>query len=284
MFIEAANKNNIAQAAPMFDTTKDRIRNHIIHLEQEIGTALFIKTPTGSYLNKEGEIMYKAFMNIMLEYQNALSLIHSSIQREGKRYSLGVTSKLYNSHYHSILNSDEVLKQYSFDCHVLNYDKFYDAIIKEKIDFAFLYDSKEVVENKSLVHIPIYTDQLCLLISEKLDISKLKELSIKDIKNLTIYYEAEDIAPKINLYMSKLSKNNNLIKLEEGNYDYPYNRINEEGACLLWHLKDSEKKFKAGLIAVPIVGTIEKYSIVFKDTDEKRRIADEIVEEYRNTF
>ena len=58
MFIEAANRQNIAKTADTFHTTKDRIRNQIILLEKEIGYPLFVKTPKGSYLNKDGEIIY----------------------------------------------------------------------------------------------------------------------------------------------------------------------------------------------------------------------------------
>lgn len=73
-------------------------------------------------------------------------------------------------------------------------------------------------------------------------------------------------------------------QLYNSGYDYPYNRINEEGSCILWHYKDSERKYKSGLIAVPIINTKETYNLVFKKSDEKKKIADEIVEEYRNSL
>ena len=84
MFIEAANKNNLTHAAPLFNTTRDRVRNHIIHLEKEVGFPLFVKTPNGSYLTKDGEIMYHAFQKMIMEYENAISTIKDNHSPDNK--------------------------------------------------------------------------------------------------------------------------------------------------------------------------------------------------------
>lgn len=280
MFIESANKHNIAQAAPLFNTTRDRIRNHVIHLEKEVGFPLFVKTPNGSYLNKDGEIMYQAFQKMVMEYENAISTIKERHSEENKKYRIAVTPKLYNSYYHTELNSDDVLENIFFDYICLQYDEFYNAVVKEKVDFALMYNSNNLYGNKSLEYLPIYQDNLCLMVSNKLSEAKLNELAINDIRGLVTYYEEQLVSPRIKQCLNKLKKNNIVIPISQENYNHQYNTINEEGACFLCHHKNAERKYQSGLVPVPISNTDETYYIVFKASEEKRKVAKEIIERY----
>lgn len=282
MFIEAANKNNLTHAAPLFNTTRDRVRNHIIHLEKEVGFPLFVKTPNGSYLNKDGEIMYHAFQKMIMEYENAISTIKDNHSPDNKKYKIAITPKLYNSYYHVEMNNGEVLDNIFFDYVCINYDEFYNAVIRENVDFALMYNSNDLYKNKSLEYLPIYKDKLCLMISEKLAQIKLNELTINDISGLVIYYEEQLESPRIKQAIKKLKNNNTLIPIAGDDYEHSYNRINEEGACFLWHYKNAERKYQSGLTPIPISNTDETYCIVFKATEEKRQVAEKIIGRYRN--
>ena len=112
MFIEAANRQNIAKTADTFHTTKDRIRNQIILLEKEIGYPLFVKTPKGSYLNKDGEIIYHAFNKMLIEYQNALTAIESNHNSSNKIIRIAITNSPYYNFFFALNFSSSELIQY----------------------------------------------------------------------------------------------------------------------------------------------------------------------------
>ncbi|MGN1399427.1 MAG: LysR family transcriptional regulator [Erysipelotrichaceae bacterium] len=277
MFIEAANRQNIAQCAELFQTTKDRIRNQIIHLEKEVGYPLFVKTPRGSYLNEDGEIMYQAISKMLVEYQNAMAAINLNHSKENQLIKIAITKNPNKNYFYALHFKNNRLNDNKVEFVFLEYNDFYNALIKETVDFCFWYGNRNIQKNKSLASYSICEDQLCLIVNNDSALANLNQITIDAVIDQTIYYHPQILTPKIKQCINKLKANNNIIPLSIEDYDQPYNIIREKSACFLCHNNYAKISHRNNQQPVLLSDIKENYYLVWKKSTEKNIIAQNII-------
>lgn len=280
MFIEAANRQNIAKTADTFHTTKDRIRNQIILLEKEIGYPLFVKTPKGSYLNKDGEIIYHAFNKMLIEYQNALTAIESNHNSSNKIIRIAITNSPYYNFLFALNFSSSELIQYKIKYVELEYVEFYDALIKENVDVCFCHETSQIKNNKSIKLFHICDDQLCLLTNNESILSNQKSIKTKNVKNQTIYYNPKIMTPATKRCINNLKKNNTTVPILERNYNTSINEIIDKSAIFLCHYNYYNFSYGVNQKIVLLDNTQEPYYLICKNSQEKIEIAYSIIDHF----
>lgn len=75
-FLSVAKHNSITQAAEELFLTRQTVSSHISSLEKEIGSELFIRTPSSLTLSSEGIVCYDFFTDVKKNWDYTRTTIH----------------------------------------------------------------------------------------------------------------------------------------------------------------------------------------------------------------
>lgn len=203
--------HSFTRAAEQLSLTQPAVSQHIRYLEQELGTALFIRGDGTLKLTREGEIAVKYAKRIQTLYQN-LEQSLSDEKRHLTRLSVGVT---HTSESNVMV---EVLARYSSlsaDCRITiisdAINNLYQKLKTYELDIAIV-EGKIVDDNFNSVMLD--TDSLILAVSPKNPLAKKSIVTLEELKRQRLILRLPDSATRT-LFTSHLESNN--VSLDEFN-------------------------------------------------------------------
>ena len=199
-FIEVCRFKSIKKAAANLFITQQALSRSIKQLEEEIGYELFHRTVRGVHLTEEGTQLYERFYPIVCSYQNSVFQLKSKPATKVLSFSV-VPSIIQILTPELIFNFCKMHPELKLDI-IESFDKQIEQfILEDKRRFGMLVVTGELLSTKTYNYISLFTEPAFLLAHKSNPISKLKNISLAELKNEKVL-----ALPKDYYYMESLNK------------------------------------------------------------------------------
>lgn len=209
--LKVSETRNFTKAAEQLSLTQPAVSQHIRQLEQELGTALFVRGEGALKITAEGEIAVKYARRIQTLYQNLeQSLIDE--RRNITRLSVGITHTAESNIMVEVLAKYSSLKQ---GCRITitsdTINNLYYKLKTYELDIVIV-EGKIVDSNFNTVMLD--TDSLILAVSKENPLAKQNIVTLEALKREKLILRLPDSNTR-NLFASHLESNN--VSLDEFN-------------------------------------------------------------------
>lgn len=184
-FILVADNLSFARAAEELYISQPAVTKQINNLEQELGTALFIRSTRHVELTPAGIQFYKDAKDIVIKSEIAIkklkkkklasSYIHIGLSNTSVLYYLSPILTRLRETYPNITPNIEVL----------NYKTILNLFIEEKLDLLFCY-KENMVKRSGINYLELEKDRLTCIIPSDHYLAKKEVISLNDLKNENI--------------------------------------------------------------------------------------------------
>ncbi|WP_165060842.1 LysR family transcriptional regulator [Adlercreutzia sp. ZJ154] len=184
-FIRLSETLHYTTTAREFYITQPVLSKHIVNMENELDTKLFIRASSGVELTKIGNIFLKHASRIVREYDIARDHIELAKAGLEKFFVLGYLYGAARSLLIPALN--RFSKRYPdifVSLKALEFDEVIPEITNSTIDVALttLFNIDESFLKESYCIIPLYEDSLSIFLPEDHPLAKRDQISIYDLK------------------------------------------------------------------------------------------------------
>jgi DNA-binding transcriptional LysR family regulator len=205
-FLEVSNSLNISRAAERLGITQPSLSLSIKRLEEDIGTALLIRTKTGVRLTKSGTVLVKNIQSLLIDWENLKKETGRMDQDISGRFTIGTHATVALYSLPVVLN--KLLKDFP-DLEIkLHHDlsrKVTEEVINFKIDYGIVMNP---IQHPDLIIKEICKDEVSLYISSSG--SQHLDTLIYD-ENLL---QSQDILKKLNKLKNSFKKTLTSTNLE----------------------------------------------------------------------
>ena len=214
IFKIVAEEENITKASEKLHISQPAVTKHIKNLEKELKVQLFNRSKYGMILNENGKKIYAQIKDPI-----EILLRTEEIVKEHKEVNLGIhvnmPSKIYNKAISQYYEKD---KENIINIHQLTAENMFSMLEKQKIDIAFAKRySNEIYNSKEIKFIKIgelHDEFIVKANSQYLN----KNLSKKELKNITIYTLKKFSSAYQNLIKELEYDENETINIDNVNY------------------------------------------------------------------
>lgn len=182
-FITLSQTLSYTKSAEMLHLTQPTLSKHISTIEKELGCELFNRDRRHVELTDAGNVFAAAALQIIDVFDEAQAKL-SEIQMSSPLKASGI---LYNNTIASITSIAATMLDSEGHVPVV-YKNFSDAnytdqLLQEEIDIALIYCDKEKLESLGLSCVPLTRSRFVALVSLENPLSRLKSISIDDLRN-----------------------------------------------------------------------------------------------------
>lgn len=170
-----AEERNISAAAKKLFMTQPALSHCLISLEQETGTPLFVRTPSGLNMTYAGECYYSMAVDILDIYNDYQQKLVDISQMRSGRVRIGMTR------YLSAMLLPRVLPEFSrkypnveIQVKERNSDELEQEVVSRKLDFALIhgFDSVDRKIKGSMEYRMLDKDNFCIVTKKGLAVAE----------------------------------------------------------------------------------------------------------------
>ena len=192
-FFTAAEQGSFSKAAKQLFISQPALSQHILSLEKEIGVSLFDRTPTGVFLTKEGEYLYRELKPLADQWDETIWKVKKRKTTNDKKLVIGIRpdgdlpitdfiTPLYKTVYPDV---PIVMKTEVYNGNAAGTNNNAEHMLMNGYDlFERPYAKK--YENMNLSFHPVVTDTLSVLVPENHWLASKSVLSEEDLSGSTI--------------------------------------------------------------------------------------------------
>lgn len=167
MFIKIIETGSISKAAELMNISQSALSQQLRVMEKEIGTRLFERNYNGVIPTDTGKIVYNHAIEITSSYDRMFLDISNS-QNQNKTIHIIANPCVYSyalpcTLYHVKNN----YPQYTLQMEVMSSQAIEDKISKGQADMGIIIGKPK---DKNLSHKKVFTDRLCLVAGEKMEV------------------------------------------------------------------------------------------------------------------
>lgn len=183
--IELANYQTMQLAADALHISKSGLSRAIHQLEGELDVKLFYRTPTGTYLTKQGEellpLMRKELSINFKLHQNASHLRNSSA---GRIIRIGYANTLLAPLVNTYIDKRQHDRDFSYiDLRQYSSEKIIRLLSEQSLDIGFVDTDQSIAKHISKLSFhPIHTGGLNLFVRQDSPLVKVDRLAASDIR------------------------------------------------------------------------------------------------------
>lgn len=184
-FLAVAETNSITRAANELFITQPTLSRQLCHLEEQLGTSLFIRKKHGVELTADGVLFLKECRKFFQAYES-FKTASTSLHTQGLMGSLSVIYLKSARSYLSAINKHFLVKNPNVHIHCItstNTPKnFVDILLSGEVDCAYLYSHELKNTDRSLIDsVNICRLKFGVLLSATNPLASKKQLFVRDL-------------------------------------------------------------------------------------------------------
>ncbi|MCP0886110.1 LysR family transcriptional regulator [Ligilactobacillus sp. WILCCON 0076] len=186
-FINVAQSLNFSKAAQRMFVTQPTVSNLIKTLEQELGVALFERTVRNVHLTPAGETFYSDAKEIYTRIIMATDRAKQENKKFSAKISIGLSLNRFEKDFlpNFIKKFSQKNEETQLFFYKVKYKKGMQDLLERKIDIL-LFNTNEVIDNKTIKSITLYKDDFVLLIPNDTKLATQTTITIADLNTSTI--------------------------------------------------------------------------------------------------
>lgn len=191
-FVSVAESNNLPSAADQHFISPSLLSLHIRKIEEELGYALFDRTPRTLALNEQGRIFLPYARKIVSVFDEYVNRAANTSENFCSQLNIGLIGSVAQTATENLIadfyrdNSDVRLYIKSRDYPPL----LISFLTSGQCDFVFLYDADTHIEDVTAV--PLFTDRIVVVVPSGHRLSGSSHVTVNDIWNEPILMQNSD--------------------------------------------------------------------------------------------
>lgn len=188
-FLEIVKAGNFSLAADSLYMNQSTLSKQIKKLERELGVLLFDRSHRTPVLTKEGLALSKEAPKLLAQYQNLLKAVipnsrhlHIGILPVMCHYGLSDFITAFRDSYPDIMLTLEELDNAQME----------EALSSRRCELAFLRLNAKEEPNASLKILPLFHDELALIVPASHPLSHRTHVSLQEFKNDSFIFLSKD--------------------------------------------------------------------------------------------
>ncbi|OAA90948.1 LysR family transcriptional regulator [Clostridium ljungdahlii] len=220
-FLQVCEDKSITKASKSLFISPQGLSKAIKRLENKLGVKLFLRKSSGMELTSYGIVVKESCKKILDEFEKMNINIEKILNINREKIKLvsayGILRLLTPN---CVLNFKNKNQYIDFE-----YEEFPDIYVDENVENgkADLGFTIEPIDNTKFNKIPLKSYRLCLLVNKRHNLSKKKEISFEDLKDVNMVIE------------SKKFKLNSIIRAKCNNFGFEPKIIFETSGFSLCH-------------------------------------------------
>lgn len=198
--VELANYHTLQKTADALHLTKSGLSKAIHQIEDELGLQLFHRTPSGTYLTRQGQELLPTMekeLNINFKlHQQASSLQNSP---DGKIVRVGHANSLLKPVFTEFLQMKKASHSTKLEISQHSIAKLIDLVRSQQLDLAFVDLNQSQINqvNQSLTFHEIHHGPLQLYLRADNPLSDKQRLTIDDLRSLSFVTMGDQLSQEI---------------------------------------------------------------------------------------
>jgi len=181
-FQTLAKTLNFTKSANILHTTQPNLSKIIANIEDELGVMLFIRSKRNVKLTPAGEVFREESEKLIRAYNNALARTRAAEEGLYGTVKIGFIGTAMISRMPKIVKEfNQKYPNVFVNLIDYTYSPLAEALLSRTIDIAFILDF-EIEHHKDITTMPIFTDQMCLVMSKS---HPLADKDLVDLKDFT---------------------------------------------------------------------------------------------------
>ncbi len=204
-FMQLTRTLNYRKAAEQLHITPSTLSKHIILIEKELGTQLFVRDTKSVQLTDSGRIFRDCASNIVREYDSALSRMNRGASVSGElRIGGGLRFTKLNEVIHPMIEHFEG-KYPDVTLHIVDtqYQDYREGLLRNAYDVVFSIRiptmNEEGLEHRDLFDLP-----LCAWVSGANRFAENEAVRLEDLTGFNLRILEEDKCPSYSRWLSSL--------------------------------------------------------------------------------
>ena len=272
-FLALVEYNNFSDAAASLYVTQSSLSKNIMKLESNVGTKLFLRTPTGTSLTKYGKIYYDYAKQISILQKECDSTIKKSLSEEISLRIGGIPSVADYGILDLIM---DFMNDTGVHCKIsTNQSSILEKeLLNNELDVAFIKN----IESKKLKNIFYKRDQLVAVLPITHPLAKSKIITISDLKDENFIFEPVNSRPyKLCVELCKSQGfTPNIVyanRFIENIVEFVKNGFGI--SLLMSNLVPEDNE----IVKIPVVpNTIAKISLCYLDNDQNQELKEKFID------
>jgi len=179
-FLSLAQTTSMNRAAATLFITQQALSKSISNLEDELGTALFDRSPKGCYLTPVGRKIYPIVQIMLKDFDDRTNMILSIAGNRGTALRLGFEHILMQYvlpvDFTSRIGNTQIITWVAD-----SYSALEDALRKDLCDVGMIHRPEKRLP-KDLSYIPVAADKPMILMNRSFYLAKKKEVTLEDLR------------------------------------------------------------------------------------------------------
>lgn len=177
IFIMVADCKNMSIAAEKLFISQPSVSQAIKEIENHYGIKVFERLSKKLYITESGELLLKYARHLVQSFEE----IETEMKNKGQNISLriGATITIGTCMINDIIDKlEDKNKDISPKIVINNTNIIEKMILNSELDIGIV---EGIIDNKDIIKIPIYQDELVFVVGKKHKLYKIKEISIDEI-------------------------------------------------------------------------------------------------------